>query len=134
MTDRARLGRLGLTLLTIVALALALWTTGGPGAGQREARDATRIDDLQALASYALCLEHEDGALPDLLRIEPVCAPDPRRDDPFTGEEYSYTRLSAESFRLCAGFEQPDRLTTWGTPARRFDPASGCLIVHRPEG
>ncbi len=134
MTDRSFIGRAGLAGLSVVALMLALWASGGPAAGQREARDATRFDDLQALADLGLCLAEEDGALPDILRRDPACAPDPRRADPFTGAEYVYERLSATGFRLCATFERPDALTVWDGSIRRFDPDSGCLIIHREPG
>jgi len=133
VTDRAAIGRAGLALLALVLLALALWTGGGPAAGQREARDATRIRDLQALADLVICLADEDGALPEMLRLEPACAPAPRLADPHTGADYGYDRLSADSFRLCAGFERPDTVATWSRPARRFDPESGCLTVRHPD-
>ncbi|MBW7921893.1 MAG: hypothetical protein H3C51_07310 [Rubellimicrobium sp.] len=131
MTDRASIGRAGLVLLTLAALALALWTGGGPAAGQREARDATRLDDLQALAGFALCLADEDGAVPDTLHDHPACAPMPRLADPYDGTPYGYARIPDDSFRLCATFEAPDMVPVRSGPTGRFDPASGCLTTRR---
>jgi len=134
VTDPSRLGRIGLAGLALAAVIAALVSGGSPGTGRAEARDDARRTDLSRLADLALCIDREENGLPDVLGPHDICNPDPPLDDPFTGERYGYNLLSHESFRLCATFERPERMTQGYGPARRFDAQTGCLTVQRRDG
>lgn len=129
MTDHSRIGRAGLSALVVAALALSLWATGGPAAGQRESRDRVRMDDLRALSQFVDCLADERGTLPETPAPHPACVQPDRDRDPYSGRRYVYERLSDTSYRLCAGFEAPQALPRWFRTDSTFDEESGCLVA-----
>ncbi|SIT86783.1 hypothetical protein [Pontibaca methylaminivorans] len=133
MTDPARLalgGRLGLAVLSAGAVALALWSMGGPRTGQAEVRDKARMEDLQRLARFVRCVANADeGTLPETLAPDGRCMSAPPLTDRFDGTPYRYEVTSPRGFSLCAGFERTETLRVYGETGRMFDPDTGCLNV-----
>lgn len=133
MTDPARLafgGRLGLAVLSAGAVALALWSMGGPRTGQAEARDTARMEDLRRLAGFVRCVANADGeTLPETLAPDSRCMSTPPLTDRFDGTPYRYEVTSPRGFSLCAGFERAEALRVHGDAGRMFDPETGCLNV-----
>ena len=124
---------LALILLVAAAVALGLWTVGGPMQGRAEARDETRYRDLLALQRQVRCLaDAAGGRLPGTLEETQSCHIAERYADPYTGAPYRYERLSESGYRLCAGFEtaRSGDFTT-GTEVK-FDAEAGCLVISHP--
>lgn len=118
--------RIALAVLVVGLVALGLVVVGGPGRGRMESRDETRLSDLHRVRTYVICVAKSGGGvLPDRLERLEICQQDIRFADPFTGEPYRYERLSPTAFRLCATFEDPERIQD-----RRWDALAketGCL-------
>ncbi len=124
----ARAGRLGLVLLSVAAVASALWVIGGPLSGRAEARDGARLDDLRRLVDFVRCVAAADGgALPEALAPDDRCLSEPPLSDPQSGVPYAYARTSARGFSLCAAFERPDLVTPESWAGQILDPATGCI-------
>jgi len=121
-----RLPLIALAALVAALVALGLLTVGGPGAGRMEKRDEIRLSDLSEISGYVRCVADAEGkSLPDALTPMTTCQRDLRLTDPYTDAPYRYDRVSDTSFRLCAGFENPD----WVIEVRNaeLDPETGCL-------
>ena len=135
MTDTRR----GATAIIAAGVALAvvagLVITGGPGAARQQARDDTRLQDLRQISANIRCQADATGRTPDAPRQTDLCPSPFAMQNPRSGETYAYARLDDRHWRLCAPFEQPERVAK---PARdhQFDPRAGCLIgsLDRPEG
>lgn len=123
----------GIGLVAAVLVVLGIVTVGGPDIARAERRDQARLEDLQQLVPYIGCLTAEAGeVLPQSLGpANKSCAESPPLADRFDAEPYRYERLSDASYRLCARFERPDRMSSdlvWN-PANSFEPSTGCLTV-----
>lgn len=119
--------------LAVIVVVLALSITGGPGQGRMERRDETRLQDLQRIAAQVECLAlAADGALPADPASTPLCPADVRVADPYTGAPYRYETLSADAFRLCAGFETDLAIRMAGNQVN-VDVEAGCLHFRLPE-
>lgn len=126
---------LALILLVVVAVALGLWTVGGPMQGRAEARDETRYRDLLALQRQVRCLaDAAGGRLPEVLEETETCHIADRYADPYTEAPYRYEKLSESGYRLCAGFETARPGDFTAGPEVKFDAEAGCLVIsHRPD-
>ena len=116
-----------------VGLVLAgLWVAGGPATGAAERRDEARLSDLGELRDLTFCLaETAEGVLPDTIDMSETCQRDIALSDPYTDAPYVYEKVSARAFKWCAGFEYPDRVTTYW--AGKLDPETGCIqYTYRP--
>lgn len=101
--------------LALLIIAAGLWQVGGPEQARMEQRDDMRSGDLRALANFLDCLQQ---AGPE---IEQQCGTRPSGIDRFTGEPFSQV-----NGRVCASFEQPDRVAALGDP--RF--LDGCILLE----
>ena len=116
--------------------ALALWQVGGPAASRQQARDARRLDDLQAIAGALDCHArggHAPGRPAALAEISPAClAPDRAAGlaDPATGQPYPLAYPEPGVARICAGFEAPAPERARTPP--NFDAAAGCITLGLP--
>ena len=123
--------QIALAVLVIGALVAGLWTIGGPMQGRLEQRDKTRYDHLQQMSSAIQCVAVRDGGvLPDT--FDPgECFGGQRNDtDPFTDKPYIYEKTSANAYKLCAEFEDPETLSQ---SYNRLDPATGCItFTYKP--
>lgn len=119
-----------LSALIGLAVLFGLWAVGGPEQGRAEARDRTRMQDLQALAQHVQCQANETGTLPARLEGTESCPLTARLADPYSGAVYTYHGVSAVAFRLCAGFET-DQAGSLPWQANGYDPATGCLTLRR---
>ncbi len=125
--DRRAAGH-ALVALSVAAIVAALWQIGGPGQAQAERRDATRMQDLQALARHIQC-RHRTGADPATEPAATIDCPLPDRlADPYTGATYVIGEVQDGEVALCAGFElasppEPRWMRV------QFDPDTGCLRV-----
>ncbi len=120
-----RLASLALIALAAGAIALGVWTVGGPEQARAERRDQQRMNDLHSLAHHLACL-HRQGLESDA-RSE-ACPEAARRPDPLTGAPYRAEAASAAFVRVCADFEtrMPRHWWAWRDD---FDPETGCLVV-----
>ncbi|MDO5529769.1 MAG: hypothetical protein Q4F71_10240 [Paracoccus sp. (in: a-proteobacteria)] len=125
MANPERYAAFAIAGLAAVMVVAALVTVGGPGRAQQEARDRLRLDDLQMLAMSVDCLA-DGGPPPAEIAPSEQCPDLPRQTDPQTGEPYLYEVIDANSYRLCANFERPERRGFTGYDMQ-FDGARGCL-------
>jgi hypothetical protein len=106
---------------------------GGPGTGRLERRDDIRRADLEDLSNYAVCVaNHAGGVVSESLPPDEDCSVEVRFSDPFTNAPYVYKKTSTRSFRLCAGFESPERLRDAYFYRGWFNPSTGCVEVTLP--
>lgn len=116
-------------VLSIAAVGLGLYTTGGPGAGRMERHDRIRESDLTKLSHYMRCVADANGkTLPAALTRSEACNADTRFDDPFTGAPYRYEKVSDTGFRLCTSFERPEMIRRLGSAGVSFEGATGCFL------
>lgn len=96
---------IGGTLLAVVAIVLAVRLMGSPMA-QRQARiDENRVRDLDMIVDATRGFARAHKALPaqlEELNRQPGAVE--RIRDPETQVPYEYTRIDANTFRLCAVF------------------------------
>ncbi|MCC5963280.1 MAG: hypothetical protein JJU09_09135 [Rhodobacteraceae bacterium] len=116
-----RAAGIALVALAVVAVALGLWTIGGPEQARSENRDAQRMSDLHAMARHVRCLD--DQGL-DLTAESPLCPLPEARSDPKTGAPYDISTPQDGIVTICAAFE-----TAQTTRALGFDAETGCLTV-----
>lgn len=126
--SRDRLAIAALGALVIAALATGIFTVGGPGTGAMEKRDDARIFDLMRLRDQVSCIRNgEPGALPETLEPTPECDFGANITDPRTGNPYRYERMGADNFRICADFENAERVAQQIEP-RMAAVEENCLI------
>lgn len=119
-----------------VVAGLALWQVGGPAASRQQARDARRLDDLQAIATALDCHVrggHAPGRPAALAEISPAClAPDRAAAlvDPATGAAYALAYPEAGVARICAAFEAP--IPERALMPANFDAGAGCIALGLP--
>lgn len=123
-----RIAGLALVALSATAIALGLWTVGGPEQARREQRDAQRLSDLRAIARHYRCL-HDHAQNTDA--VTPVCPRPENSGDPRDGAVYAVSQPEDGLVQICAEFETP--LSTHGF-MNGFDPETGCLTVSLPPG
>ncbi|MCC5969211.1 MAG: hypothetical protein JJU15_04630 [Pararhodobacter sp.] len=124
-----RLASIALIVLAVAAIALALWTVGGPGQARAERRDQTRMNDLRNHASHLACL-HRQGLGP--AGKADACPQGEHRSDPLTGAPYRVDVVSDEVVRICAVFETRMTSMRWAN-RNDFDIETGCLTVRTRE-
>ena len=116
-----RAAGIALVALAVVAVALGLWTIGGPEQARSENRDAQRMSDLHAMARHVRCLD-ANGLDP---RAEsPLCPLPEARRDPQTDAPYHISTPEDGIVTICAAFE-----TAQSTRAPGFDADTGCLSI-----
>jgi hypothetical protein len=95
---------IGFCLMVAVAIGAGLWVVGGPGYARMVEQDRQRLSDLNALADRIACKGQSERELPESLAYVAPCPryQDAKQHDPVTKESYSYTRLDANSFEVCA--------------------------------
>lgn len=107
------------TLVIVAAVIAGLVLIEGPGKARTDRFDAERINNLNGLAHLidAHYREHRDMPA-DLSEIEEEYDFDRLSLDPRTDEPYPYERLSENSYRLCATFENegPHRISAYRQP------------------
>ncbi|APZ52978.1 DUF5671 domain-containing protein [Salipiger abyssi] len=99
--------------VAVLSAALAFPIMGGPGRGQMEQRDRSRIADLRTLTQdVLLCLEIDHETLPETL--DPMsCARNPQRLTGFAAG-IAYHRISDTAFELCTEIEFPPAIQPYG--------------------
>jgi len=102
--------KIKIILVSIISLAMVVYGVaiiGLPGEQQAKMFDAQRINDLENIQNQIVYTEWQNkGTVPDSLSalndpISGFTVP----TDPRTGAEYDYTKMSKNSFELCATFE-----------------------------
>ena len=127
--SRDRLAILSLGALVAGALILALIEIGGPARGALERRDDVRLQDIMRLQSQIICLGNRSlGALPETLETTDQCDYGAATTDPISGEPYGYEPLGDGRFRLCATFEDPDRIADRLENRQGSMDEDGCLV------
>jgi hypothetical protein len=103
-------------LAAVVAGFLAL---GSPGEERLRQLDQRRIEDLRAIADDVMGIygAADGGVLPDSLPQIASVTTNVVRRDPVTNTAYSYRKLAADCFELCAKFDLPAE----DSDPRRFD-------------
>ena len=119
-------------VLSLIFIGAGLWIAGGPSSGKAEKRDAVRMEDLRELRDLTFCLaETANGVLPDEVDMTDACRRDISLADPYSGDAYTFARISARAYKWCAEFELPDRIRTYGNES--FDTDTGCVqFTYRP--
>lgn len=123
-----RIAGMALVALSGAAIALGLWTIGGPEQARREQRDAQRLTDLRMMARHYRCLnEHSQvtGA------ATPLCPLSETPTDPLNGAAYTITQSDERLVQICAEFETT--LSARGI-SDSFDPVTGCLTISLSDG
>ena len=121
-----QLAKLGLGIAVVAAIIAGIATVGGPAQGRMEKRDMARMQDLRDLQSYVTCVARaRDKTLPDSLDGNPECPRDLTTEDPWDGTPYTYPKLDAISYELCAKFELPEELPSW--QAQQLNKETGCV-------
>lgn len=119
-----------LAVFAVAVIAAALLFTGGPEQARIDARDGERLRDLTRLSESLTC-DDRDITLPETLAALPerFCGNYiPERVTTFDdGDYYAFERLSDTQYRICAGFEDMERLEAYSDIPRRFDPDTGCI-------
>lgn len=116
--------------LVIAAVVLGVMATGGLGAGKMEKRDRARIADLRDLSDFVHCVaKGNNHQLPEKLSPDENCDNDTPFVDRFTGQPYSYEKISAPNFRLCPQLERPEVTGSFGIDGSRFNVATGCITI-----
>jgi hypothetical protein len=109
----------------ILAAVIAGFSVIGPPGAQREKKlDARRLSDLQGIAASIDFYYSRHAELPDSLE---KLGHEPGGlagiTDPQTGKQYSYTKLSPVTYRLCAIFSGESGIgearTVWAHDAGR---------------
>ena len=129
MRDLSKWGLVGFAILAILVGLIAI---GGPQTAREARRDAERLDDLDDIRRFVECVASAtDGTVPDTLSGQAVCHWELRRHDPFNDVPYGYEKLTDTAYRLCAGFENPQRVKDrYDLP---LDTETGCITwTYRP--
>ncbi len=111
------------------AIISGLLIAGGPARGRAEARDVTRLIQVNETADHIRCLARQnDNRLPETADAHTSC---PHKDllvDPFSDSAFEYSVNGPGSFRICATFELPEDISNrhYGL-YRGYDPTSGCF-------
>ncbi|MDG1739141.1 MAG: hypothetical protein P8L68_01270 [Paracoccaceae bacterium] len=124
-----------LAVISVIAIGMAaigLFVSGGPSVGKAERRDQARIEDLYELRELTFCLaETAGGVLPKIIDNSDTCARDIMFNDPYDDVPYVYEWISERSYKYCASFEYPERITIYDSAS--FDPTTGCIqFTYRP--
>lgn len=122
---------LAVAALVAAAVLAGLYAVGGPGSGRAERRDEVRLDDLAWLVQFTECVARSSGGEPpETLAAFPECGGDLRLADPYTNDPYTYQKLSATAYRLCAGFERPASISRYAYGwMDGFEPSTGCVTL-----
>lgn len=117
--------------LTVLAVLLGLYQSGGPLEARKAKRDSVRESDLRSLTTLVECQAREGGKrLPEALETTSNCDVRLRLEDPFTDEPYVYTRQGDGLYRLCAKFETKADHWDGTVPFGMRDPETGCLTYE----
>jgi hypothetical protein len=90
--------------VVVAAVVTALLLAGSPAEERRRWGDSVRAHDLQAIARAVERWHDERRLLPESLADLKERDSALRTEDPETGEAYSYRRLDAREYELCATF------------------------------
>lgn len=112
----------GLTALSVAILTAGVIATGGPAQGRAEKRDQARQQDLSEIQMLLACKSQQAGHVVTDPAATDACPATPRLADPFTGTPYRIESVTADTIRLCAGFELPPERHN----AARDD--AGCIV------
>ncbi|MEM9163342.1 MAG: hypothetical protein AAGC54_09765 [Cyanobacteria bacterium P01_F01_bin.4] len=90
------------TLAVLSGIVAGFWVLGTPGRQRLIASDQRRLNNLQETARTLYWRAQDQGenyTLPETLRASEL------GKDPITQQPYEYTRLSDNTYELCAQFE-----------------------------
>ena len=129
MRDLAKWGLIGIAVAAVVVGLIAI---GGPQSARETRRDAQRLDDLDDIRSFIECFARAtDQTVPGSLEGHDICNWEVPYRDPFSKEPYEYVKLSDTAYRLCATFDNPQRLVD--RLSLPLDVESGCITwTFRP--
>ena len=128
---------IGATVVVAIAIAWGFMIVGSPGTRRLERFDEQRLQDLQAIARevHALVVDADKppalkAQLPKTLEevAERARSERIKRNDPETGEPYSYLAKDETTIELCATFTKArnsDSSVFWNHPAGRH-----CFTIH----
>ncbi|MEO1403706.1 MAG: hypothetical protein AAFV72_21010 [Cyanobacteria bacterium J06635_1] len=114
------------TVAVIAGIVAGFWVLGTPGRQRSIASDQRRLNHLQETASTLYWRAQDQGdsyTLPETLSASEL------GKDPITQQPYEYTRLSDDTYELCAEFE-----TDSSTYSLRNRPADDAERWDHPEG
>jgi hypothetical protein len=121
-------------LVVLAAVALGLSVVGGPEAGRRDRRDASRLAVIRQIADALSChaqAKAEPAAPAKLAEISPTCLAGDLSGlaDPSTGAAYRIERPEPDLARVCADFERAEAANARDGGWPTFDPTTGCVSV-----
>lgn len=115
-----------LVIVAVAAVVGGLYATGGPQAARVLKRDVQRLDDLLAIKERIDCLAYAlDEGVPETFDHNDLCDWEVPLADPFTGSPYVYEKLTDTAYKLCAEFENPERLIQQYGPNLSIE--TGCI-------
>ena len=121
----------GKALVAIMAVAIAaavaagLLAAGSPATARERRFDDRRVEDLTALGQAVDQHHSASGRLPDTLAELAQDWLDQR--DPRTAQPYEYRVLNADTYHLCAVFQQP---SAHGAGFWRHGSGRHCFNLH----
>lgn len=95
----------------LLAASAGVWITGGPLHARLEAQDELRVRDLRAICQKVNQFQSAQKRLPSTLE---ECDTNPitfieDKNDPVTGQPYTYEPVDQKTFKLGASFNLPSR-------------------------
>ena len=126
------LSKWGLVAIATAAVVAGLLAIGGPQTARETRRDAERLDDLDDIRSFVECVARAtDQKIPESLQGHDICDWEVPYSDPYSKEPYEYVKLSDTAYKLCAPFDNPQRLVD--RLSLPLDVESGCITwTFRP--
>ena len=130
-----KIGALILGIATLGGVVAGFLVAGGPIEARREEEDRSRFEDLTILQRTLAC-DEAGATAPDTLPAtgDTYCGAPILLDlptDPVTQAAYVYTKTGPQSYSLCAGFHNAEKLgqgNWYGARSNGFDPETGCLM------
>jgi uncharacterized protein YjeT (DUF2065 family) len=120
------LAKWGIIAIAVIAVVAGFISVGGPQAARQTRQDATRLGDLNDIRSFVECVARAtDQSVPESLEGQDICNWEVPFRDPYSDVPYGYEKLSDTAYRLCAGFENPQRMAT--RYALPMDIETGCI-------
>ena len=127
--------------ISVLAIIVGIYLTGGPMEARHEARDEERLEDMAQISEAFQCFGEVDSerVLPEVLTVEAlrvycghVTIGEPDLRDSETGALYEYKRISDTEYAVCAEFHNAEKAfaqNEWITYGERstFYPEQGCV-------
>ncbi|MCI2399526.1 hypothetical protein [Aliiroseovarius subalbicans] len=119
-----------LIVAVLAVFVVILVVVGGSSGGKPPGSDKVRISDLRDLSGFVRCVAQlNDNTLPTTLTPVERCGRNINLADPATGTPYGYEVLTPDTYRVCAEFEKPKRVTSAWYGLGEFDPETGCATA-----